>query len=257
MAMSAPLGIAIFFAGALWGSFFFTLALRLSDESYRGKTKELLFTRSRCPHCGAPVSIAGLVPLFGYLFLRGRCASCAGNILWSYPAAEVAFGLVAVAVCVRFGFSLDAACVFFALAIAMCVSIIDIKTLSIPGSLCAMIALVSVYPVVMDGMWKSHLLGAAGMFVFFAVFMLIFPGSFGGGDVKFAAALGFLAGLEQGAVLLESALVIGSIAGVIYALASGKGLRIKFPFAPPLTAGLAVSLFWGDAIMRAYLTFFP
>ncbi len=248
---------AVFFTGAVWGSFFYTLALRMCDDAYRGRPRAMLATRSRCPRCRAPVSFLGLVPLAGFAYLRGKCAQCEESIPWAYPAAEAGYGLLALLVYWKMGASAGAVSIYLLLGLAVAIAIIDAKTFTIPASLNAAFFLVSLFPVITGGEIVPHLLGALGMFAFFAVMMLVFPGSFGGGDVKLAAAIGFFSGWEQSIVVLEAALVLGSIAGVACAAFSGKGLRIRFPFAPPLAAGLAVSVLWGETILRAYLEFFP
>jgi leader peptidase (prepilin peptidase) / N-methyltransferase len=249
-------GFTVFLFGAVWGSFFYTLALRMCDDAYRGRPRDVLAARSHCPHCHASVSVMGLVPFAGFAYLRGRCARCGGRISWAYPAAEAGYGLLALLSYWLLDTSAVTLSVYLLLGLAAAIAIIDAKTFTIPGSLSAAFFLVSLFPVISSGDLVSHALGALGMSAFFAVIMLIFPGSFGGGDVKLAAAIGFFAGWEQSIVVLEAALMLGSVAGVIYATVSGKGLRIRFPFAPPLAAGLAVAVFWGEAIMRAYLEFF-
>jgi leader peptidase (prepilin peptidase)/N-methyltransferase len=75
--------------------------------------------------------------------------------------------------------------------------------------------------------------------------MLLFPGGFGGGDLKYAAAIGFFIGWELSIVAVETALVTGALAGTVYALLTRKGLRIRFPFAPFLALGFAVAVLYG------------
>lgn len=50
--------------------------------------------RSACPCCSAPIKAKHNIPVLGWLFLRGKCASCAHKISWTYPAVEVLFALV-------------------------------------------------------------------------------------------------------------------------------------------------------------------
>jgi leader peptidase (prepilin peptidase) / N-methyltransferase len=57
--------------------------------------------RSRCPHCGAALTMADLVPLVSWLAARGRCRHCGGWLGWFYPAVELAalaIALVSLAV---------------------------------------------------------------------------------------------------------------------------------------------------------------
>jgi len=116
--------------------------------------------------------------------------------------------------------------------------------------------LASIYPVIIESTLKDHLYGALLMGAFFLVVLLLFPGGFGGGDMKYAIIIGFLLGLEMSIVALEVALVSGSLTGVAYALIKRSGLRIKIPFAPFLTLGLVVSLFWGRHVLLVYYGMF-
>ena len=110
----------------------------------------------------------------------------------------------------------------------------------------------SLYPLHLNGRPLDNLYGLLLMGIFFLVIMFILPGSFGGGDIKYAAVLGAITGLEQSIVVLEAALISGALFGVIYAAAKGQGFRIKIPFAPFLTLGLCVSLFYGNEILLLY-----
>lgn len=51
-------------------------------------------SRSACPACGRKVSLPALVPILGYLVLRGRCADCGARIDPLYPFMEAATALV-------------------------------------------------------------------------------------------------------------------------------------------------------------------
>ncbi len=250
--MSALESTALFIFGALWGSFFYTLALRFADGSFRENALKALVKPSHCPHCGSRISPLGLVPVLGYALLRGKCPHCRGKISPAYPAVEILHGVLLVLLAWSQGFSIYTLAVFLIFGTAISISIIDIRTLVIPGSLVIALAILSVYPVYISGDPKDHLIAAAGMPVIFTLVILIFPGSFGGGDIKFASAIGFLMGVEFSIVVLECALIAGSIAGTVYALTSGKGLRIRIPFAPFLTLGLIVASLYGREILLLY-----
>jgi prepilin signal peptidase PulO-like enzyme (type II secretory pathway) len=104
----------------------------------------------------------------------------------------------------------------------------------------------------MGGTWQSPLYGLLLAGGFFLITALIFPGGFGGGNLKLSSAIGLFLGIELCVVALEASLLIGTVFGVSYALISGKGLRIKIPFAPFLAAGLIVSYFFGRKILLYY-----
>lgn len=247
--------LGIFVAGSLAGSFFFTLAYRYIHNpgiSYR----ELLLTRSRCPHCGKPVHPLFLVPVIGYLFTRTRCNACGTGISPMYPASELVSGLLALGAFHLWGQGLQAICLYLVVMSALTLTWIDIKTMTLPSVPMIIMAMAG---LVLHGStlsWKEPLMGALAMGTVFIIILLIFPGSFGGGDVKYAMVMGFVLELELVPVALEISLVSGALAGVIYALVSGKGLRSFMPFGPFMSLGLVISLLWGQEILLLYHNLF-
>lgn len=72
------------------GSFFETLYRRSPLQPAD------LIRRSRCQACSSPVSAIGLIPIFGYLYNRGKCSTCSAVLSPYYLATEVLFLVVAV-----------------------------------------------------------------------------------------------------------------------------------------------------------------
>jgi prepilin signal peptidase PulO-like enzyme (type II secretory pathway) len=241
-----------FIFGAFWGSFFYTLALRYADGRIGEHPMKALFSRSKCPSCGTVINPLFMAPVLGYFILKGKCRSCGTRISPIYPAAEVFFGALAALFIWKSGITVYTFNIYLLAGIALCISIIDMKVLIIPDSLVVAFVVLSVYPIVINYNIKDNLWGMLALFIIFLVILLIFPGSFGGGDVKLGAAIGLLSGLEMSIVVLEVSLVSGAIIGAIYALQAKKSLKTKIPFAPFLTLGLIVSLLYGRDILLVY-----
>ncbi len=246
----------IFIFGTFMGSFFYTLALRYSSGFMKQEPLRALIASSRCVGCDQRLSPRELLPVLGYLFQLGRCRKCGSSISPWYPVMEILYGLMALSVYLHFQLSWMGAALYLVIAASIAISVVDIRTLSIPPSLLIVVLLATLYPVIIESTLKDHLYGALLMGGFFLVVMLLFPGGFGGGDMKYAIIIGFLLGLELSIVALEVSLVSGSLTGVIYALIRRSNLRIKIPFAPFLTLGLVVSLFWGRHILLLYYGMF-
>jgi len=60
---------------------------------------------SRCPRCLTPIKSYDNVPILGWLWLRGKCRSCALPISPMYPLIELLTGLLFVACYLRFDIS--------------------------------------------------------------------------------------------------------------------------------------------------------
>ncbi|MGN1300652.1 MAG: prepilin peptidase, partial [Clostridia bacterium] len=58
--------------------------------------EDITHTRSYCPHCNHKFSFWDMIPLFSYIFLRGRCRYCKEKIRPRYFILELCSGLVFV-----------------------------------------------------------------------------------------------------------------------------------------------------------------
>jgi leader peptidase (prepilin peptidase)/N-methyltransferase len=98
--------------------------------------------------------------------------------------------------------------------------------------------------------WIVAALGAGG---FFLVLALVYPAGLGMGDVKLAAFMGAWLGWD-----VAVALFVGSLLGVVPALVAlarrgGRGRKETLPYGPFLAAGGVVGLFFGEALLDAWL----
>lgn len=81
--------IWVFFFGACLGSF-------LNVVAYRIPSGLTILGSSRCPFCMVPIDGRNNIPIFGWLMLRGRCASCRLPISIRYVLVEIVAGLLLV-----------------------------------------------------------------------------------------------------------------------------------------------------------------
>ncbi len=92
------MAIAIFFLfGIVIGSFLNVCITRIPEE------KSIISPASRCPKCEAPIKPYDNVPVFGWLWLRGKCRACGQAISPMYPLVELITGLLFVAAFLEFG----------------------------------------------------------------------------------------------------------------------------------------------------------
>ena len=77
-------GLLFFFAlGAICGSFINVLVYRLP------KGLNIVTPPSACPHCGTRLTWRQNFPIFGWLWLRGRCRFCRSPVSVEYPLVEL------------------------------------------------------------------------------------------------------------------------------------------------------------------------
>jgi leader peptidase (prepilin peptidase)/N-methyltransferase len=109
---------------------------------------------------------------------------------------------------------------------------------------------------------RSAVFGAVGGYlllwsVYWGFRLLTGKEGMGYGDFKLLAALGAWFGWQViPLVVLVSAGAGAAIGGVAIVL-SGKGRDVRIPFGPYLAVGGIVALFWGRALVVAYLGYWP
>ena len=91
--------VVIFVIGLLLGSFFNVCIYRIPRE------ESVVFPPSHCTSCGTQLKSLDLIPLFSWIFLRGRCRTCKTRISFQYPLVELVTGLLYLLLFLKFGFT--------------------------------------------------------------------------------------------------------------------------------------------------------
>lgn len=225
--------IVAFLYGSAVGSFLNVVIYRLP----RGES--LLTPPSHCPTCGTRLQVLDLIPLFSFLWRRGRCAYCKAPIAWRYFWVELlTASLFALTVFLK-GPTGEAVLLCFLLADLVAIFFIDLEHYIIPDSLNLVGFLLGVFRdlshwvaqgsswsplrIPLGSMTLSIPWSLAGALLWMGLFYLfgrlgswIFKKeALGLGDVKFAGVLG--ANLLPGpaVVALFFAVMTGSLVGLI------------------------------------------
>src|SRR5580765_7374057 len=217
-----------FFPGLAFGSFLNVVAARIPLR------RSLVSPGSACMTCGTTLAWYDNVPLLSFALLRGRCRHCATAIPWRYPLVEATTALLVAACVLRFGLTWDAAVAAFFCAALVAISATDAERHIIPNRV--------VLP--------AAGLGAA---LFLLIAALAYPAGMGMGDVKLALLLGVAVGAT-----VPVAMMIGMVAAlvpsiVLYARHGSAARKTKIPFGPFLALGGVTALFFGQALLDAYL----
>ena len=80
----------------LFGSLWSVLLVRLGEKQDKETLKSILRWRSVCPLCHTTLQPKHLIPLFSFLWQRGKCAACGQKISRLYPVLEMGSALVFV-----------------------------------------------------------------------------------------------------------------------------------------------------------------
>jgi prepilin signal peptidase PulO-like enzyme (type II secretory pathway) len=245
--VDVALAAVVFAPGLALGSFLNVVAARLPQR------RSVAAGRSACLSCGTQLAWHDNVPLLSWALLRGRCRSCGEAIGWLYPAVELVSALLVAGCVLAFGASLDALLAAFLCLVLVALAAADVRYRVVPNRLvlpAAAIVLAAQTALHPSPEWALGALGGAA-FLFLAA--LAYPRGMGMGDVKLALLLGAATGRSVG-IALMCALVTALVPSVVLLARHGAAARkLAIPFAPFLGLGGVVALFWGDALLDAYL----
>lgn len=211
--------------------------------------------RSACPHCGHKITALENIPLFSYLFLRGKCIECKTPISLRYPAIEVMTGLISAWLIWHFGSGPIglAALPFTYLLISM--SFIDAQTKQLPDDLTypllwigLLVNINQVFCPLQDAVIAA-VAGYSALWLVNSLFQaLLKKQGMGNGDFKLLAALGAWFGWMMLPQIILIASVGGLLAAGIGAVFGKKAQEGRIPFGPFLAIAGMATLVYGTEI---------
>lgn len=243
-----------FVFGAVVGSFLNVCIYRIPEGI------SIVSPPSRCMGCGRLVPFYYNIPIFGYIFLGGRCAFCKVPLSLQYPFVEALTGGVAVALFVKFGLSLELFAMFVFSAALVVITFIDLRlkiipdVISIPGIILGVIlSFFMTAPGVVNSLIGAAVGGGFLLAVASAYFFMTGREGMGGGDIKLLAMIGAFLGWRAVIVTVLAGSFLGAVIGAAVMLIAGKNSKYALPFGPFLAFGAFLHLFYGDELIRWYL----
>lgn len=261
--------------GLCLGSFTNALVWRLHEQragsaKERKKVpKELTISqgRSMCPDCRHQLGFWDLIPVFSWLWLRGKCRYCKKAISPQYPVIEVITASLFVGSYVVWPFDWDTVgLVRFIiwlplLVIFVALTVYDYHWQLLPNRLvypAGVLALAQVILLTIISKDPAVLLTALiGVLclggLFYALFQISGGRWIGGGDVRLGVVIGLLVGGPTRAILV---LFIASTLGTIFSLPSlskkQSALKRRVAFGPFLIIATVMVYLFGTAVISAY-----
>lgn len=226
---------------------------------YRLPVKGKFFEKSRsyCPKCGAELKWYHNIPVFSYVFLRGRCAFCKEKISPRYPLVELLNAGLWVANYFVFGLSWNLLIWDVAVSALVAMAFVDIDTKEILYTFMIVIALCGAasffVPQEVPVVWWERLLGMAVVSVPMLILALI-TGGMGGGDVKLYVAIGLLLGWKLTLVSVLIAIVLGGMGAVLLIVLKKAKKGSEMPFGPYIALGVILAGYFGNDLIAWYLS---
>jgi prepilin signal peptidase PulO-like enzyme (type II secretory pathway) len=254
------LTLAITLLGLIIGSALNAIIWRLHVE------KSWVHGHSMCPECEHRLAAKDLVPVFSWVFLRGRCRYCKASIHWQYPAVELAtaalYGLSAVVLApdtVK-GYILLAIWLVL-LAQLIVLAVYDLRWMLLPDKVIYPAMGVAVVQLALLAAWGSSyhiwlgpIIAAVLAGGAFWILASVADGKLmGGGDVKLVALMGLILGLQRTGLALFIGFDTAALVGITLILLHRRKRTDYLPFGPFLIAGTIVAYLYGSSIIGWYL----
>ncbi len=249
-------GILVFIAGACVGSFLNVCICRLP------KGRSVVYPGSACPQCGHRLAWWENIPLVSYFILKAKCHKCGKNIPLQYPIVEALSGVLALALWIKFGLSIELAIYSPFLASLLVITFIDLEHKIIPDvlSLSGILLGIACSFLNPDLEWYDSIFGVilgGGILYVIAVGYLLLAKKegMGGGDIKLLAMIGAYLGWSAVPLVIFLSAAVGSVIGVALILIRRGDRNSAIPYGPFLSGAAVVALFYGKEIMSWYARF--
>ncbi len=234
--------ILFFILGLLLGSFYTVVGIRVV------KHESFLKGRSHCDSCNHPLKFLDLIPLFSFLFLKGRCRYCKAKISPLSFFIEFFTGLLFMIAYYSFGFSYDLIIMLLVISMSMILMVSDLCYFILPDEILLFFGIsLFITQILKSGIIMALIHVLTGVFLFLVMYGIMMLGNFvfkkeslGGGDIK----LLFIFGLVLDPILGILSIFLGSfIAFPVSIVLLIKNKDHMIPFGPFLLVALLILLF--------------
>lgn len=250
--------VLFYIVGSVIGSFLNVCMIRMPEG------RNIAFPPSQCDDCGTPLKWFDMIPVFSYLFYRGKCRYCHAPLSIRYPMVEAFNGLLYVGLYCLYGFSYPFFLLAITLSVLLIIAVVDYETQLIAESLMAILFGVGLLYRILNifvakNPWITELKeGGLGLLIGGGILLLILilsKGGMGDGDVFLMGALGLMIGIEKTFLTLFLSFIFGAFISVFLLLFKKKTRKDAIPFGPFIALAFGVTVFFGDSLLKFYYAF--
>ena len=243
--------LAVLLFSAILGSFANMLIHRLPRDL------DTVKRRSFCPKCEHVLGVIDLIPLLSYLSTLGRCRYCKQAISFRYFFVEVFSVASAVTLLFIYGLTAFSLTAWVLLWVGLILIFIDMEFQLLPDELTLGFTAFALGMAFYQGHGVHSLVtalgAAAGLFVLaWTASKLLKQDAMGGGDIKWALAMGTVLGFPKILVGMFWGFMAGAFMAIVAMIFFKKGRRDAIPFGPALIVGTWIAYFFGDLIWAWY-----
>jgi leader peptidase (prepilin peptidase)/N-methyltransferase len=245
------LRVALFIYGAVFGSFFNVVGLRVPMK------QSIVAPRSSCPTCGHRLKSYELIPVISYIIQRGKCRGCQSRISPIYLFFELLTGILFATAPLFIGWSGELIVALTLISMFMIIIVSDINYMLIPDKILIWFAGIFLLERIIWSLtpWWDSLLGAGTGFILLLIIAFVSKGGMGGGDIKLYALLGFVLGFKLVLLSFFLSTLFGAVIGGFALLFKIVKRKQPIPFGPFIAAGTLTAYYWGSDLVDLYLQF--
>lgn len=237
--MEVVISIIIFMFGLCLGSFYACIGYRIPNDI------STVSPGSFCPKCKEPLKWYMNIPLFSYIFLKGKCAYCKEKISLFYPLTELMTGILFTLSYILFGFGQNFLISIILISVLSVTINTDLKYYYISDrvivlSILSEILIYLYYLNTKDLIYNI----VSGLVMFGIMFSIKLIGdkvfkkeSLGGGDIKLMLLVGLTLGIIDGITSLLISSVLALIFSILIMKKNKEGI---IPFGPFLIIGTMI-----------------
>lgn len=254
--------IYFFILGCIIGSFLNVVIYRLPNKI------SIVTPRSHCPKCKHQLKWHENIPLFSYLFLKGKCSNCKTKISPRYFLIELVTGLLFALIVYFLGINFTSIIYIILGCVFICIFFIDIDYYIIPDTMILIIMALGLISLITDLFIDVSSLEVLdrifGFVAFGGVFLLIAiigekalkREALGGGDIKLVAACGLLIGWKLMILGVFGGALIALLVEIPNILLKRREREAEIPFGPYLVLGIYLSTLFGNIFLEWYFGLF-
>lgn len=210
--------------------------------------------RSFCPKCKSKIHWYDNVPLFSYLYLKGRCRNCKKNISFKYPLVELLGGIGFIAIYMKLGVGIESIYYAFLFFITLSLFFIDLEKKLLPDNLVYFgIIITFLYLIFGDNGFTTPLFVSLVTSNIILFLHLITKGKgMGLGDVKLVFLLSLTLTFFNSLLFLYLSFLTGAILGTILILLRKAKMGMQIAFGPFIIVSFWIIYFVGDYLITLF-----
>ncbi len=237
----AIIHICIFFLGASLASFLNASLYRV-DNKY--KYPNIIKLGSHCESCKYSLKWWELIPILGYVLIRGKCTECKKEVNIYYPLSEL---FLATTFLLFFISNIQWYLWVIALALFI-LSYFDAKEKAIYRNLVHIFLVLCLLFFFLLSFEISNIFLPIGFTIFFLLLNLL-KKSFGLGDILILLGLGILLPYQQYLVMFWLGILIALLYSLVLVVKEKVSIReTKIPMIPFFTISFTLTILYGEEI---------